>query len=86
VVCAHGVARPEREGAKVRGLPTPRVNILGRTPIADAEWTHLLDAARLWKSHGAPDREIAWMWAEDYGFDVGEDYVRKLLTGFADEV
>ncbi len=65
-------------------LPVVR-DVQSRVAVADGLWSEPLNAARLWNAHGAPDREIARMWAEDYGFDVTEDCVRKLLTGFVDE-
>jgi hypothetical protein len=63
-------------------LPVVRV-ISSRVAEQDRLWSEPLDAARLWKSQGAPDREIAWMLAVEFLFVLTEDDVRKLLNGYA---
>lgn len=59
----------------------PRIRILGRRPAGDAAWDDLLDAARFWRSHGAPYRIISQMIADDYGVALDEESIRQLLTG-----
>jgi hypothetical protein len=61
------------------------VRHVGQRPTADAEWSEVLDAVRRWRSYGAPYRAIADMLASDYGIELDDGAMRRLLN-IADSV
>ncbi len=61
--------------------PTPHIRIIGN-PVADAEWTDVLEALRRWRFvYGAPYDAIRSMVADDYGVDLTDKQLKILLNG-----
>jgi hypothetical protein len=58
----------------------PRVRWLGSTPVSDNQWHQMMGDIRAWREQGAPYRAIADMLADDYGIELDDDTVRRLLN------
>jgi hypothetical protein len=71
--------------ASVNDCGVTRVRFVSDRPRADSAWNEVVDAARGWRSHGAPFAAIAEMVADDYGIALDEDTLRQVVNGWSDE-
>ena len=58
----------------------PRIRFVGVRRESDAAWADLLEAARFWRSLGAPHKVIGHMIADDYGVELDEETIARILN------